>query len=96
MKVIARPVGTGKTKELLELAEENDGLVLTTTKRALRVKADSYGFTNLTIVDPTDLVEQNYPEDKPLYIHKAADVLKEFFKTYFDLELEGFSIFGLV
>ena len=92
MKVIARPVGTNKTKELLELAEENDGLVLTTTKRALRVKADSYGLTNLTIVDPTALVEQNYPEDTPLYIHKAADVLKEFFKTYFDLELEGFSV----
>lgn len=92
MKVIARPVGTNKTKELLELANENDGLVLTTTKRALKVKADAYGFTELTIVDPTDLVEQNYPEDKPLYIHKAADVLKEFFKTYFDLELEGFSV----
>ena len=92
MKVIARPIGTNKTKELLELANKNDGLILTTTKRALKVKADAYGFTNLTIVDPVDLVEQNYPEDKPLYIHKAADVLKEFFKTYFDLELEGFSI----
>jgi len=92
MKVIARPIGTNKTKELLEIANENEGLVLTTTKRALRVKAESYGFTNLTIVDPTDLVEQNYPEDKPLYIHKAADILKDFFKTYFDLELEGFSV----
>ena len=92
MKVIARPIGTNKTKELLELAEENDGLVLTTEKRALKVKADAYGFKNLTIVDPVDLVEQNYPEDKPLYIHNAADVLKEFFKTYFDLELEGFSV----
>ena len=92
MKVIARPIGTNKTRELLELANENDGMILTTTKRALKVKAESYGFMNLTIVDPTDLVEQNYPEDKPLYIHKAAEVLKEFFKTYFDLELEGFSV----
>ncbi len=92
MKVIARPIGTNKTRELLELADKNDGMVLTTTKRALKVKAESYGFTNLTIVDPTDLVEQNYPEDKPLYIHKTADVLAEFFKTYFDLELDGFSV----
>ena len=92
MKVIARPMGTNKTHELLEMAYNNDGIVLTTTKRALKVKADAYGFNDLTIVDPTDLVEQNYPEDKPLYIHKAADVLKEFFKTYFDLELEGFSV----
>jgi len=92
MKVIARPMGTNKTHELLEMANNNDGMVLTTTKRALKVKAEAYGFTDLVIVDPTDLVEQNYPEDKPLYIHKAADVLKEFFKTYFDLELEGFSV----
>ena len=92
MKVIARPVGTNKTHELLEMAYNNDGMVLTTTKRALKVKADAYGFNDITIVDPTDLVEQKYPEYKPLYIHKAADVLKEFFKTYFDLELEGFSV----
>ena len=92
MKVLARPAGTNKTKELLEMAYKNDGMVLTTTKRALKVKADAYGFTDLTIVDPVDLVEQNYPDDKPLYIHKAADVLQEFFKTYFDLELEGFSV----
>ena len=92
MKVIARPVGTNKTRELLEMANENDGLVLTTEKRALKVKADAYGFTNLTIVDPVDLVEQNYPEDHPLYIHKASDVIQEFFKTYVDLELEGFSV----
>lgn len=92
MKVIARPMGTNKTKELLEMAYNNNGIVLTTTKRALKVKAESYGFEDLPIVDPNDLVEQNYPEDKPLYIHKAADVLKEFFKTYFDLDLEGFSV----
>ena len=92
MKVIARPIGTNKTHELLELANENDGMILTTAKRALKVKAEAYGFTDLIIVDPNDLVEQNYPEDKPLYIHKAADVLKEFFKTYFDLELAGFSV----
>lgn len=92
MKVIARPVGTNKTKELLEMADKNNGLVLTTTKRALRVKADAYGLTNLPIVDLNDLIEQNYPEECPLYIHKAADVFKEFLKTYYDLDLEGFSI----
>ena len=42
MKVIARPVVTGKTKELMEAALEVDGTIFTNNKRALRVKADSY------------------------------------------------------
>lgn len=92
MKVIARPIGTNKTRELLELAYNNNGMVLTTTKRALKVKAEAYGFKDLTIIDLNDLIEQNYPEDKLLYIHKAADVFKEFLTTYFGLDLEGFSV----
>ena len=92
MKIIARPQGTNKTRELFELANENDGMILTTEKRALKVKAEAYGFPDLIIIDPVDVVEQNYPDDHPLYIHKAGDVMQEFFKTYFDLELEGFSV----
>ncbi len=44
MKVIARPVGTGKTKELMDAALEADGIILTTNKRALATKAQAYGF----------------------------------------------------
>lgn len=34
MKVIARPIGTGKTRELMEMTLEADGIILTTNKRA--------------------------------------------------------------
>jgi len=35
MNIIARPLGTGKTKELMDMAVESDGMILTTNKRAL-------------------------------------------------------------
>ena len=93
MKVIARPCGTNKTKELLEMADKNDGIVLTSEKRALQVKAEAYGFHNLTIIDWFDLFESEYPADKhDLYIHKTGDTLSEYFSANFDLDLRAISV----
>ncbi len=92
MKVIARPLGTGKTKELMEMALESDGIILTTNKRALQVKAEAYGFESLNIIDIEDLINGDYDETKPLFVHKLDDVMQEFFKTGFDLNLQGFSV----
>lgn len=92
MKIIARPLGTGKTKELMDEALEADGIILTTNKRALRVKAESYGFDSLEIIDINDLYEGNYDEDKPLFVHKLEDVMEEYFRMEFGLTLAGFSV----
>lgn len=92
MKVIARPVGTGKTRELLELALENDGMVLTTNKRGLQIKAYNYGFEDICIVDLADLLYGNYDSDKPLYVHKLDDVMEEYFRSDFGLSLNGYSV----
>ena len=93
MKIIARPMGTNKTKELLELADANDGLVLTCEKHALQVKAEAYGLHNLTIIDWFDLFEGEYPADKhDLYIHKTGATLAEYFTANFDLDLQCMSI----
>lgn len=92
MKVIARPLGTGKTKELMDMALESDGIILTTNKRALQVKAEAYGFESLNIIDIEDLINGDYDETKPLFVHKLDDVMQEFFKTEFDLNLQGFSV----
>ena len=93
MEIIARPAGTNKTKELLEMANKNDGVVLTSEKRALQVKADAYGFENITIIDWFDLFEANYPADKhSLYIHKIGDTLAEYFSANFDLDLKAISV----
>lgn len=92
MKIIARPLGTGKTKELMDMALEADGIILTTNKRALQVKAESYGFDSLCIIDISDLIYGNYDDSKPLFVHKMEDVMQEYFKLDFNLKLQGFSV----
>lgn len=43
MKVIARPMGTGKTEELLRLAAKDKALVFAENKIELQEKANAYG-----------------------------------------------------
>lgn len=92
MKVIARPLGTGKTKELMDMALEADGIILTTNKRALQVKAEAYGYDSLCIIDLTDLMYEEFDSTKPLFVHKLDDVMQEYFKAEFNLDLNGFSV----
>lgn len=92
MKVIARPVGTGKTKELMDAALEADGIILTTNKRALAAKAQAYGFESLEIIDLADLLYGNFDSTKPLFIHKLDDVAEEYISRDFGLKLAGYSI----
>lgn len=92
MKVIARPVGTGKTKELLMAAQGADGIVLTGNKRGLQAKAQAYGIPEVTIVDWDDLIYGRMDTSKPLFVHKLDDVMKEYFWDDFGLKLEGYSI----
>jgi hypothetical protein len=92
MKVIARTRGTGKTRELLTIADENNGQVLTSNKRALQAKADAYGLHDLFIIDWNDMMYGGYDAHKPLYIHKADEVFAELFDNDFKLKLAGLSV----
>lgn len=92
MKVIARPLGTGKTKELMDMALEADGIILTTNKRALQVKAEAYGYDSLCIIELADLFCGDFDPAKPLFVHKLDDVMQEYFKADFNLDLQGFSV----
>lgn len=92
MKVIARPVGTGKTKELMDAALEADGIILTTNKRALAAKAQAYGFESINIIDLADLLYGNFDSTKPLFIHKLDDVAEEYISKDFGLKLAGYSV----
>ena len=92
MKAIARPIGTGKTKELLLLAAENNGYVFTNNKRALQVKAEAYGIYNLEIIDWDDLFGGALNSAKPIYIHKLEDVMQELLYADYGLNLEGFTV----
>ena len=92
MKIIARPQGTGKTRELLTEAYLNHAQVLTTNKRALQAKADAYMIPDVKIIDLNDMMYDNYDRDMPLYIHKVQDVLEELFINDFMVKLAGLSI----
>ena len=87
MKVIARPLGTGKTKELLQFAANNKGQVLTVNKRALQVKADSYKI-EVPIFDLDDFAYGNYDGDKPIFVNKIEEVFQECIEH----PIAGFSI----
>ena len=92
MKVIARPIGTGKTKELMDAALEVDGTILTVNKRALTAKAQAYGLDSLDIIDLADLLYGNFDNTKPLFIHKLDDVAQEYIEKDFGLKLAGYSV----
>ena len=90
MKVIARPMGTGKTEELLRLAAEDKALVFAENKAELQEKANIYGIT-VQIVDWDDILSTDY-SGIPIYIHRMDDVIKHFFEEDYGLKLNGYSI----
>ena len=91
MKVIARPMGTGKTEELLRSAAKDKALVLAENKAELQAKANAYGIT-VQVVDWDDIVSTYYGSEVPLYIHRMDDVIKHYFEEDYSLNLKGYSI----
>ena len=73
--------GTGKTSRLMLLAEENKGIIVTSNPNALKVKADSYGFSNFDIISYAQFINQcfyimNKNVNKPIYIDEVEGLLK--------------------
>ena len=93
MEIIARPRGTGKTRELLTKAHLANAQVLTTNKRALQAKAQAYGLIGMTILDWNDMLEDEFNPERPLYIHKVDDVMTELFNNeFYGLKLDAISL----
>ena len=90
MKAIARPMGTGKTEEILRLAEKDKALVFAENKIELQEKANTYGIT-VQVVDWDDILNTDYG-NIPIYIHRMDDVIKHYFEEDFGFELRGYSI----
>lgn len=92
MKVIIDKRGSGKIKKLLEIAKNTeDAIILTQDKRALKVKAHSYGYDNLEIIDYQDLKDDNYPLGANVFIHNGDKVLYELLDIYYGLNVSGFT-----
>lgn len=79
---------TGKTKQLLEAANKMQGTVLAENKEALKVKANSYGFYDVNIINYQDLIDGNYYYGRPFFIQKAELFLETFAKKQ-GLDLQG-------
>lgn len=90
MKVIARPMGTEKTEELLRLAAEDKALVFAENKVELQEKANAYGII-VQVVDWDDILNTDYG-NMPIYIHRMDDIVKHYFEEDFKLKLKGYSI----
>lgn len=84
--------GSGKAKQLLTAAHEaGNSIVLTQDKRALQVKAHSYGFNDITIIDYEDLKNDNYPFGAKLFVHNGDKLLQYLLDTYYGLNLVSFT-----
>ena len=92
MKVLAQPSGTGKTKTLIDDAIFMGAQILTTNKRALQQKIKDYGRPPVDVIDLNDLIYGNYDKNKLLFIHRMEDVIADYFKSDFDLELVECSV----
>lgn len=91
MKTIIRNRDSGKSKELLEYAQAHNAAILTQNKRAFKVKADSLGFNNVTILDYQNLENDDYEWYKDIVVHNGDKVLKELINKYYSLNVIGFT-----
>ena len=67
----------GKTKKLLTVASNDNGIVVCENPRAMEVKAKAYGIHNLKIISYYDCLHDNYDENKPLYIDEIDTFINE-------------------
>ena len=91
MITIIQNRGTGKAKKLLETACEKNATIITQDKRAFEVKAKSYGFSDVEILDYEDLEDDNYTIDKPVLVHNGDKFLEYLLDRYYGLDIIGFS-----
>ena len=91
MITIIQNRGTGKAKKLLEIAHENNATIITQDKRAFEVKAKSYGFSDIEILDYEDLENDDYIIAKPVLIHNGDKFLEYLLDRYYGLKPIGFS-----
>ena len=86
MKLIFRERDTQKARQLFEEAEGLMGngekvIIITPNSRALRVKAENYGF-NLTIIEPNELT-QELAQNANIILHNVDILICDYFGRNF-------------
>ena len=91
MKTIIRGRDSGKAKELLKYAREHNAAIVTQDKHSFKVKAESYGYTDVEILDYQDLKNDNYDWQTPVVVHNGDKLLYTLLDKYYGLTLIGFT-----
>lgn len=74
MKVIVRERETGKARQLVEYAAENNAIIAAENPDAFRVKAAAYGFPNVKVVNWQYIMTDDCNKD--FVIHNADKFLQ--------------------
>jgi hypothetical protein len=74
MKTIIRDRETGKARQLIEYAAENNAVVAAENPDAFRVKAASYGYPDIKVIDWVKILMGDTPQK--FVIHNADKFLK--------------------
>ena len=85
MKTIIRDRETGKARQLIEYAVENDAVIATENPDAFRVKAASYGYPDIKVIDWVKILMGDTPQK--FVIHNAD----KFMRWAYGENLIGFS-----
>ena len=94
MKIIYGGRGTGKTKAMLEFAREKHAVIVTPNARALKVKAQNYGYDALNdfdIVDIKEFIPEMY-HDRCLMFHKYDEMIKENYLASYNIDVIGMTM----
>ena len=63
-KSIIEGRGTGKTKKLMIMAKENNGVLVCSNPLAMRSKAEAYGIVGFDIISYEDYLNINYDSER--------------------------------
>lgn len=91
MLTIIRNRDSGKAHQLLETARKLNCPILTQDKAAFEVKAHSYGFDDIKILDYDDLKNDTYEYGGDILIHNGDKVLEWLFDYFYGVNVKGFS-----
>lgn len=74
MKTIIRDRETGKARQLIEYAAENNAVIAAENPDAFRVKAASYGYPDIKVIDWVKILMGDTPQK--FVIHNVDKFLK--------------------
>ena len=79
--------GSGKTNKLMQLAKDNNGVLVCANPEAMRVKSYAYGLIGFDIISYTDYIEHRYNNHKPIFIDEI-----DYFVRSLGLNLDGYTL----